>query len=65
MKKAPGEPARNGFDEADAGHTMALEWIEPIHLILAAVVLFFFFIYLMIRRTLVSFREGVERGRNR
>ena len=39
---------------------------DPIFLgILAAIVLFFFFIYLMVRRTLVSFREGVDRGKNR
>ena len=37
---------------------------DPVFLgIIAAVGLFFFFIYLMIRRTLVSFREGVERGK--
>lgn len=43
---------------------MALD--DPIFLgILAAIVLFFFFIYLMVRRTLVSFREGVDKGKNR
>ena len=41
---------------------MALD--DPIFLgIIAAVVLFFFFVYLMIRRTMLGFREGVERGR--
>lgn len=41
---------------------MALD--DPIFLgIIAAVVLFFFFLYLMVRRTMVGFREGIERGR--
>ena len=44
---------------------MAVEWTDPIFLFLVAIVVFFFFIYLMIRRTLVSFREGVERGKER
>ncbi len=29
----------------------------------AALLLFFFFVYLMIRRTLVGFQEGVDEGR--
>jgi len=34
--------------------------------ILAAILLFVFFAYLMIRRTVVGFKEGVEQGgRNR
>ena len=38
---------------------------DPVFIFLVgAVVVFFFFIYLMIRRTLVSFREGVEHGKN-
>jgi hypothetical protein len=31
--------------------------------ILAAILLFVFFAYLMIRRTVVGFKEGVEEGR--
>ena len=39
---------------------------DPVFIFLVgAVVVFFFFIYLMIRRTLLSFREGVESGRDR
>jgi len=39
---------------------------DPVFLgIVAAGVLFFFFVFLLIRRTLVSYREGVARGRNR
>ena len=30
--------------------------------LLAAILLFFFFIYLMVRRTLTGFREGMEKG---
>ncbi|WP_268760265.1 DUF7859 family protein [Halanaeroarchaeum sulfurireducens] len=32
--------------------------------LLAALLLFFFFIFLMIRRTLVGFREGVDRQKD-
>lgn len=32
-------------------------------LILGALLLFIFFLFLMIRRTLVGFREGMERGK--
>ena len=32
---------------------------------LAALLLFFFFIYLMIRRTLLGFKEGMDQGRDR
>ena len=35
------------------------------YFILAALLIFFFFIYLMIRRTLLGFKEGVETGRER
>ncbi|WP_257785454.1 DUF7859 family protein [Halodesulfurarchaeum formicicum] len=35
------------------------------YLILAALLLFFFFIYLMIRRTVLGFKEGVDRSRDR
>jgi hypothetical protein len=35
------------------------------YLMLAALLLFFFFIYLMIRRTVLGFKEGVDRGRDR
>lgn len=31
---------------------------------LAAILLFFFFIYLMIRRTLLGFKEGMDKGRD-
>ena len=34
------------------------------YLMLAALLLFFFFIYLMIRRTVLGFKEGVDRGRD-
>jgi flagellar biogenesis protein FliO len=30
---------------------------------IAAIVLFFFFIFLMVRRTITGYQEGVERGR--
>lgn len=30
--------------------------------LLAAILVFFFFLYLMIRRTLTGFREGLEKG---
>jgi len=33
--------------------------------ILAAILLFVFFAYLMIRRTVVGFKEGVEQGQDR
>ncbi|MDR5656172.1 MAG: hypothetical protein ACQEQJ_02050 [Halobacteriota archaeon] len=40
--------------------------VGPIfYLILAALLLFFFFIYLMIRRTVLGFKEGVDRSRDR
>lgn len=56
------EGARNGFAPRAEESTMALD--DPIFLgIIAAVVLFFFFLYLMVRRTMVGFREGMERGR--
>ncbi|MFB6086231.1 MAG: hypothetical protein ABEJ84_05430 [Halodesulfurarchaeum sp.] len=35
------------------------------YVILGALLLFFFFVYLMIRRTVLGFQEGVERGRDR
>ena len=38
---------------------------DPIVWIILAIVAFFFFIFLLVRRTLVNFREGVDRGRNR
>ena len=54
---------RNGFVRRGAASDMAFD--DPVFIgIVVAVILFFFFIYLMVRRTLVSFREGVERGRN-
>ena len=38
---------------------------DPIFLaIIAVMLLFFLFIYLMLRRTIVSFREGFNRGRD-
>ncbi|MFB6228571.1 MAG: hypothetical protein ABEH88_08420 [Halobacteriales archaeon] len=33
--------------------------------IVVGLVAFFFFIFLMLRRTLTGFKEGVESGRNR
>lgn len=37
---------------------------DPILLgILVAVLLFFFFVYLMIRRTVMGFQEGMNKGR--
>lgn len=35
------------------------------YFILAALLLFFFFIYLMIRRTLLGFKEGMDQSRDR
>jgi hypothetical protein len=35
------------------------------YLILGSLLVFFFFIYLMIRRTVLGFKEGVERSRER
>ena len=34
------------------------------YFILGALLLFLFFVYLMIRRTVLGFKEGVDRGRN-
>jgi len=40
--------------------------VDPVLVAIVALLIgFFFFIYLMVRRTLVSFREGVDRGKNR
>lgn len=40
--------------------------IGPIfYFIIAALLLFFFFIYLMIRRTVLGFKEGMDRSRDR
>lgn len=39
-----------------------MELTDPMFLMLAALLVFFFFIYLMIRRTVVGFQEGVEKG---
>jgi hypothetical protein len=39
---------------------------DPIMLgILALILLFVFFVYLMLRRTVTGFKEGVEDGQNR
>lgn len=35
------------------------------YFIIAALLLFFFFIYLMIRRTILGFKEGMDRSRDR
>lgn len=35
------------------------------YFLLAALLLFFFFIYLLIRRTVLGFKEGVDRSRER
>lgn len=38
--------------------------VGPIYFaMLAALLIFFFFIYLLIRRTVLGFKEGVDRGR--
>lgn len=34
------------------------------YFILGALLLFLFFVYLMLRRTVLGFKEGVDRGRN-
>jgi hypothetical protein len=44
---------------------MAVEWTDPVFLILVALVVFFVFLYLLLRRTLLSFQEGMERGKER
>ena len=38
------------------------EWI--IYGVLAGLVVLFFFLYLMARRTVLGFKEGVDRGRD-
>ena len=39
--------------------------LDPAFLfILSALLLFVFFLFLMIRRTIVGFREGVDRGKD-
>lgn len=39
---------------------------DPVFLgIVAAVVVFFFVLYLLIRRTVLGFREGFQQGRDR
>jgi hypothetical protein len=39
--------------------------VDPVLVaIVALLVGFFFFIYLMIRRTMVEFRQGVDRGKD-
>ena len=35
------------------------------YFMLAALLLFFFFIYLLIRRTVLGFKEGMDRSRER
>lgn len=38
---------------------------DPVFLALLALILgFFFFLFLLLRRTVLGFREGVDRGRN-
>lgn len=44
---------------------MELLGLDPMWFILALLLLFVFFIYLMIRRTLVGFREGMQESRNK
>lgn len=40
-----------------------MAFTDPMFLgMLAALLVFFFFVYLMVRRTLLGFKEGVERG---
>lgn len=44
---------------------MAFLGIDPMWFILGLLLLFVFFIYLMIRRTLIGFKEGMEQSRER
>ena len=38
--------------------------VDPVLVAIVALLIgFFFFIYLMVRRTLVEFRQGVDRGK--
>ncbi|UWG49104.1 Uncharacterized protein HSRCO_2848 [Halanaeroarchaeum sp. HSR-CO] len=47
------------------GHRWSMVPLDPAFLfILGALLLFVFFLFLMIRRTLVGFREGMDRGRD-
>ena len=40
--------------------------VDPVFVgMVVAVVVFFFFIFLMIRRTMTGFKEGVDRGRGK
>jgi len=46
-------------------HPSAVIPSDPVFLlILGVLALVFFFVYLMVRRTFLGFREGVERGKN-
>lgn len=43
---------------------MASAFTDPVFLgLIVVIVVFFFFVYLMIRRTVVEFREGYDGGR--
>ena len=55
---------RNGYGLPGRGPDL-VETGPVFYFILAALLLFFFFIYLMIRRTLLGFKGGVETGRDR
>jgi flagellar biogenesis protein FliO len=42
-----------------------MAFTDPMFLgMLAALLVFFFFVYLMIRRTVLGFREGYDRGQD-
>lgn len=56
--------ARNPYQVCNVMGDMAE--VDPVFLgLIAALVLFFFLLYLLVRRTIVGFREGYQRGQNR
>lgn len=44
---------------------MPVSGFDPMWVVLALLLLFVFFIYLMIRRTVTGFKEGMEQSRER
>lgn len=44
---------------------MALNGFDPMWVVLALLLLFVFFLYLLVRRTLVGFKEGMEESGKR
>lgn len=55
---------RNGFRTRPTVTDMASAFTDPVFLgLIVVIVVFFFFVYLMIRRTVVEFREGYDGGR--